>query len=185
MPTLGTNIAIFADNKVLLTLRKDFEVWCLPGGHIDQHEGFGQCAIREAYEETGLEVKLTRFVGSYNRLNWRDGLHHIHLFNAEVVGGMILPQPEEVLDIQYFPVSALPKDMFLAHRHRIIDASRNLIGVVKTEDVEWPFPHIDRAEVYHMMESSELQPADFYNKYFPSLKPEQIIIEVAGHRHKS
>lgn len=111
MPTYGSNVAIFVDNKVLLTLRKDFEVWCLPGGHIDNDETFGQCAIREVYEETGLDVKLNHFVGSYNRLNWRDGFYHIHLFCAEVVGGTVSPQPDEVLDIRYFSVSDLPKAM--------------------------------------------------------------------------
>ena len=42
MPILGVNIAIIQDGKVLLTKRRDFEVWCLPGGEVDAGETLAQ-----------------------------------------------------------------------------------------------------------------------------------------------
>ena len=63
----GTSVAILKDNRVLLTKREDFEVWCLPGGGVDPGESIPQAAIREAREETGLTVHLTRLVGLYGR----------------------------------------------------------------------------------------------------------------------
>jgi ADP-ribose pyrophosphatase YjhB (NUDIX family) len=33
-PILGINVAIIQDGKVLLTKRRDFKVWCLPGGEV-------------------------------------------------------------------------------------------------------------------------------------------------------
>ena len=65
MPTLGVNIAIIPDDKILLTERTDFEVWCLPGGEVEPGESLAQAALRETREETGLEVELTRLVGVY------------------------------------------------------------------------------------------------------------------------
>ncbi|MEI2611100.1 MAG: hypothetical protein V9G20_20920 [Candidatus Promineifilaceae bacterium] len=35
MSELGVVIVILHENKVLLTQREDFEMWCLPGGAVD------------------------------------------------------------------------------------------------------------------------------------------------------
>lgn len=181
MVTLGANVAIFDENTVLLILREDFEVWCLPGGHLDPGETFAQAAIREAHEETGLEVELTRFVGSYTRPNWRDSFYHIHLFAAKAVGGVLTPQPEEVLELRYFPVDDLPEALLVGQRQRVLDAARGLTGVVKRENATWPFAGLSRLEVYQLKDESGLAPAEFYRQHFPPLTPDQIITEVAGH----
>jgi 8-oxo-dGTP diphosphatase len=38
--------------------------WDLPGGKLDAGETFEQALIREAKEETGLEIEITRFIGA-------------------------------------------------------------------------------------------------------------------------
>ena len=76
MVKCGAIVAIIQDGKILLTKRQDFEVWCLPGGHVDPWESVADAAKRESVEETGLEVELTRFIGVYSRLG---GEHTIHL----------------------------------------------------------------------------------------------------------
>ena len=48
----------------MLTQREDFEVWRLSGGVAEPGEILAQAAVREAKEETGLDVRLTRLVGS-------------------------------------------------------------------------------------------------------------------------
>lgn len=47
-----------ADKKILLVHHKGFNMWVQPGGHIDADETFEEAAMREAYEETGVKVKL-------------------------------------------------------------------------------------------------------------------------------
>ncbi|MEO0561017.1 MAG: NUDIX domain-containing protein [Chloroflexota bacterium] len=180
MVSLGTNVAVFANGEVLLTRREDFEVWCMPGGHVDPGESFAQCGIREVFEETGLHVRLTQFVGTYSRMNWHNGLYHVQLFTAEVVGGALKPQQGEVIDIRYFPISDLPDAMLIGQRHRIMDAAQNLTGVVKTESVTWPFDVVERAAVYALRDKSDLARADFYTKHFPPLRPDQITVELPG-----
>ncbi len=43
MPDFGVGIAIIQESKILLTLREDFEVWCLPGGAVETGESLAQC----------------------------------------------------------------------------------------------------------------------------------------------
>lgn len=89
MPTLGVNIAIIQHRQILLTLRSDFPVWCLPGGVVDAGESLAQTAVRKAHEETGLIVRLTRLVGVYSRPNWQDGGDHEIVFAAEPIAPLL------------------------------------------------------------------------------------------------
>jgi len=47
-------------NRVLLIHHKKLDKWLPPGGHIDPNETPPEAAIREAKEETGLDVELIK-----------------------------------------------------------------------------------------------------------------------------
>ncbi len=51
-------IYIVHENKVLMHKHKKLGIWLPPGGHIDLNEDPNEAAIREAKEETGLEIEL-------------------------------------------------------------------------------------------------------------------------------
>lgn len=53
-----TSIYIVFDNKVLLHKHKKLGIWLPPGGHIELDEDPNEAALREAKEETGLDVEL-------------------------------------------------------------------------------------------------------------------------------
>ncbi len=46
------------NKKILLIMHKKNQKWTQPGGHIEDNETPEECALREAYEETGIKVKL-------------------------------------------------------------------------------------------------------------------------------
>lgn len=165
MVKLGATVAIIEDSKILLTKREDFEVWCLPGGHVDEGESIAEAAIREAREELGLEVELTRFVGVYSRLGG-DSCIHLNLFAAKITGGNLTPQPEEVLEIAYFAPDELPELMFWWHRQQIVDAFNGDEAVVWSFEVIPAEPVASRQELYALQARSGLAPSDFYKHYF-------------------
>jgi len=53
-----TSVYIVFENKVLLHKHKKLGIWLAPGGHIELDEDPNQAALREAKEESGLDVEL-------------------------------------------------------------------------------------------------------------------------------
>lgn len=46
------------DKKILLVKHKKFNKWVQPGGHMEEDEVPEETALREAYEETHIKVRL-------------------------------------------------------------------------------------------------------------------------------
>lgn len=104
-PLVGVSAAVFnEEGKILLTQRKDNGKWCMPGGLADVGEPPSAVAIREMWEETGLDVAPTRLIGVYDsRLSGSlIALHLYHLdFLCEWVGGE-LTLTNETIAYGYF-----------------------------------------------------------------------------------
>ena len=52
------SIFIVQKDRVLLHVHKKLGIWLPPGGHIELDEDPNQAALREAQEETGLDIEL-------------------------------------------------------------------------------------------------------------------------------
>jgi ADP-ribose pyrophosphatase YjhB (NUDIX family) len=107
-PKVGADAAIFnAAGEILLMERADGSGWCLPCGWVEQNERPIDAAIREAREETGLEVEVKQLVGVFTRQpSARNGPHAmiavVHL--CKVVGGELALSPEG-LALRYWPLA--------------------------------------------------------------------------------
>lgn len=119
---LGVSVVVREDGKILFTKREDFEIWCLPGGMVDDGESLEEAALREAREETGLAVEVERLTGIYSQPGLMEGGSHTAVFLAQPVGGELRGDPEETLDLRYFLSDDLPELMFWWQRPQIKDA---------------------------------------------------------------
>jgi len=173
MLEIGVGVAVLSDGKILLTQREDFEVWCLPGGAVEEGESIADAARREVLEETGLEVRLTRLVGLYSRPNYASGSVHAAIFAAEQIGGRLHPNPEEVIRVDYFPPDSLPRPFLRNHLEIVADVFTGGPSVVRTYTQNWPFdPNLDRGQIYAMRDASGLSRPAFYEKYWGEDDPD-------------
>ena len=79
VPTVDIIIEVNATGDVpqivFIERRNDPPGWALPGGFVDYGETVEEAAVREAREETSLEVKLRVLLGVYSAPN-RDPRQH-------------------------------------------------------------------------------------------------------------
>ena len=71
IPSLTADIFIFDDNLnfILIKRRNDpfKNCWALPGGFVEYGESVENAAIREAKEETSIDVELIDLVNVYSK----------------------------------------------------------------------------------------------------------------------
>lgn len=111
-PKVGADAAIFNENgEILLMDRVDGSGWCLPCGFVEPNEKPTDAAVREAWEETGLEVEVQQLVGVFTRLpgvntNPHTTIAVVHL--CTVCGGE-LRLSHEGLGLRYWSIAEVPR----------------------------------------------------------------------------
>jgi ADP-ribose pyrophosphatase YjhB (NUDIX family) len=90
-------------------------LWSFPSGYVDRGEVVEQAAIRETFEEIGLDVAIDGLVGVYSTAGEPVVLV---VYAGRHVGGEPTAGPE-VSEIGIFPPDALPP-MAFSHDRRII-----------------------------------------------------------------
>lgn len=119
MFTIGAFAIIFdSEGRVLLSHRRDMDLWNLPGGRVESGELPTEAVIRETKEETGLDVLVEKLVGVYGK---RKVDELVFAFRCSVVGGA-LDTTAEADRHAFFPIEALPKNTIPKHVERILDA---------------------------------------------------------------
>lgn len=122
------SICIVDDNgRLLWQQRGDFGWWGLPGGVLELDEDLATCAVREAKEETGLDVTLTGLVGVYSSPDYDvsypngDEVQQVtYTFSATVTGGSLRADKSETLDLAWRELDDIP-DTAIWYRHMAED----------------------------------------------------------------
>jgi ADP-ribose pyrophosphatase YjhB (NUDIX family) len=122
-PTVDIIIEINStdNNGIVLISRKNPPFgWAIPGGFVDYGESLEEAAIREAKEETSLDVELIRQFHTYSHPA-RDPRHHTisTVFIAKADG--IPLARDDAADAAIFSLQALPEEMAFDHKEIILD----------------------------------------------------------------
>jgi 8-oxo-dGTP diphosphatase len=115
---VGVAIIVTRGNQVLLLKRLNVHgagSWSTPGGHLDFGETPEECAIREAREETGLDIVNIAFKAITNDIFETENKHYISIWmEGEYQSGeAVLAAPYESSEIGWFDWDKLPQPLFL------------------------------------------------------------------------
>lgn len=121
MVRLGVNVVILDEQaRVLLARRDRPPIWNLPGGGVEPGEAPWDAAVRETREEVGLQVRIERLSGVYDRSPDGDP---VLVFRAGITGGR-LTTTAEATELGWFDPGALPEPINPYQPLRIADAVR-------------------------------------------------------------
>ncbi len=122
MKTAGTFVLFFNDQgHVLLCKRRDKNLWNLPGGRVEDDESPWDAALREVREEIGVTARLERLTGVYHKPA-QDEM--VFQFLGVIVDGT-LTMSDEVSEIRYFPLNALPHNIAPMQAERLRMYAKN------------------------------------------------------------
>ena len=122
-PKLMVDVVIPSDDGVVLVRRgsEPFEgQWALPGGFVEVGETVRQAAVREAAEETGLAVEVSRLVGVYSEPDRDPRGHNVSIaFLARVLGGQ-MQASTDAAEVEHLDPATV--ELAFDHRRIIADA---------------------------------------------------------------
>ncbi len=112
VPLIGVGVMLTRNNSLLLVKRKynpDAGYWAIPGGHLNLGERVETAAEREAYEETGFLVKVSKLAGIIDKIMYDESgrvEYHYVLINyfVEQIEGDLNQQPipnSDALDAKF------------------------------------------------------------------------------------
>src|SRR4029453_16568414 len=103
---VGTIIKTSDERLVLVTraIEPGYGLWVFPGGYVDRGEAMEAAALREAKEESGLDVRLDALINVYS---YPGAPLVVVVYAASVVGGELCGD-EECLEAGLFAPDAIP-----------------------------------------------------------------------------
>ena len=105
---------------VLIERRNEPFGWALPGGFVDYGETLEEAAVREAKEETGLELENLQQLGAYSDPGRDPRQHNISVvFTAEGAGR--LKAGDDAANAKLFALDAIPESLCFDHSKVIAD----------------------------------------------------------------
>lgn len=117
-----STLYIIDNEKVLLTWNKKVKMWIPLGGHIEKNELPCDSVIREAKEESGLNIELVSAQDDFEHANLIQPIHmhldkikedheHINLgYIGKVIGGKLLAESDEQTPLKWFSREDLEKE---------------------------------------------------------------------------
>jgi len=122
-PTVDVIIEVEGRGIVLVARRFPPLGWALPGGFIDLGETAEAAAVREAREETGLEVTLADVLHVYSDPARDPRRHTLTVVYIGDASGE--PRPgDDAADARIFPPDALPAPLAFDHATVLADYVR-------------------------------------------------------------
>jgi len=112
-PNVSVRVLVFnEEGKLLMVKEKQDGRWAVPGGWCDVFESSSESGRKEVKQEAGLDVKIERILGVFQRERYKDYptlvSEYVHYYCASILGGE-LKHNHETLDVGFFDINELPE----------------------------------------------------------------------------
>ena len=120
-PFPTVDIIIEIDSGIVLIERRNEPFgWALPGGFVDYGESLETAAVREAREETSLEISNLRLLGCYSDPERDKRMHTISAVFIASAQGVPLAA-DDALNLAVFQLDSLPASLCFDHARILAD----------------------------------------------------------------
>lgn len=120
-PFPTVDIIIEYQGKIVLIERKNIPFgWAIPGGFVDPGESLEAAAVREAKEETSLDVKLIRQLKTYSDPS-RDARQHTIATVFIAKGEGTLKAADDAKNAGIYSIDSIPKNLAFDHTEILND----------------------------------------------------------------
>ena len=121
MPLIQCGASVIIVNEkgeLLLQRRRDNGLWGYHGGSIEPGESCEEAAARELFEETGLIADELKLLGVFSGKEYYyvypngDPVYNVDVvFVCSVYHGTVKADPEEILELKWYPPDQIPEDL--------------------------------------------------------------------------
>lgn len=117
---VGTIIRTVGDRLVLVrrAIEPGYGKWVFPGGYVDRGEPLAAAAVREAREESGLEVRLDGLVNVYS---YAGRSPVIVVYAATAVGGQLEVDDESLESVEVEPADIPWTELAFRSTHEALE----------------------------------------------------------------
>ncbi len=110
---VGVGALVFNGEREVLMMKRPNGRWWYPTGFCDVGISPAENAAKEVREELGLVVRPVRLMAVIDSLKAGSAARHIYsmLFECEVEGGELRPNPLEAVEAAFHPLASLPQPL--------------------------------------------------------------------------
>lgn len=124
-PNVSVRVLVFnEEGKLLMVKEKQDGLWAVPGGWCDVFESSSESGRKEVKQEAGLDVKIERILGVFQRERYKDYptlvSEYVHYYCGSILGGE-LKHNHETLDVGFFDINELPE---LSKKNTIMELTK-------------------------------------------------------------
>lgn len=123
------DVAIIKDDKILLGRKHNQNKYRFIGGFTDPTDNsYEEAAIREAEEETGVQIGNLQYAGSTRVNDWRYRSEAdkiiTHLFIADYISGDAVAK-DDIVELKWFDTAALTMEDLVSEHHPLFQLFKN------------------------------------------------------------
>ncbi|MBE6488714.1 MAG: NUDIX hydrolase [Methanosphaera stadtmanae] len=126
IPSLTVDAIIVHEDKIVLIKRLNnphMNKWALPGGFVEYGETVEDATIREAKEETNLDINLDDLVGVYSDPDRDPRRHTVSVVYKATIVGDVIQSGSDAKDARFFNIEdAMKMDLAFDHNEILNDA---------------------------------------------------------------